>query len=168
MKSTGLALTRRCLITGGAGFIGSNLIRALSWRGIKIRVLDNLSSGRAQDLENLPVELVVGDIRDRQVVDRVMAGVQVVIALAAHTGVVQSVENPAEDMSINVEGTLNLLEAARRHRVGRFIFASTGGPSWARRSPRCMKKCRPGPFLPMGPASWPERVTARLSGEATA
>jgi UDP-glucose 4-epimerase len=150
MKSTGLALTRRCLITGGAGFIGSNLIRALSWRGIKIRVLDNLSSGRAQDLENLPVELVVGDIRDRQVVDRVMAGVQVVIALAAHTGVVQSVENPAEDMSINVEGTLNLLEAARRHRVDRFIFASTGGAIVGEADPPVHEEMPPRPLSPYG------------------
>jgi UDP-glucose 4-epimerase len=127
MKGNELVSARRYLITGGAGFIGSNLIRALIPSGAEIRVLDNLVSGRAEDLDKVPVELVVGDIRDRQVVDRVMAGVQVVIALAAHTGVVQSVENPAEDMSINVEGTLNLLEAARRHRVDRFIFASTGG-----------------------------------------
>jgi UDP-glucose 4-epimerase len=98
----------------------------------------------------LPVELVVGDIRDRQVVDRVMAGVQVVIALAAHTGVVQSVENPAEDMSINVEGTLNLLEAARRHRVDRFIFASTGGAIVGEADPPVHEEMPPRPLSPYG------------------
>ena len=80
------------LIAGGAGFIGSNLIRAIPRQGIKIRVLDNLSSGRAQDLADQPVELVVGDIRDRRLVDRVMTGVHVVVCLAANTGVVRSVD----------------------------------------------------------------------------
>jgi UDP-glucose 4-epimerase len=141
-------LTRRCLITGGAGFIGSNLIRALTGPGTEIRVLDNLSSGRAEDLEGLPVELVVGDIRDRGIVDRVMAGVQIVIALAAHTGVVQSVENPAEDMSINVAGILNLLDAARRHGVERFIFASTGGAIVGEAVPLVHEEMPPRPVSP--------------------
>jgi UDP-glucose 4-epimerase len=138
------------LITGGAGLIGSNLIRALLRAGTEIRVLDNLSSGRAEDLSNLPLELVVGDIRDRQRVDQVMAGVEVVVALAAHTGVVQSVENPAEDMSVNVEGTLNLLEAAVRHRVERFIFASTGGAIVGEAVPPVHEEMPPRPVSPYG------------------
>ena len=140
----------KLLITGGAGFIGSNLIRSLSRTGTEIRVLDNLVSGRAEDLDNLPVELVVGDIRDRQLVDRVMTGVQIVIALAAHTGVVQSVENPAEDMSINVAGTVNLLEAAVRHRVDRFIFASTGGAIVGEAAPPVHEEMPPRPLSPYG------------------
>jgi UDP-glucose 4-epimerase len=138
------------LITGGAGFIGSNLIRALAGAGMAIRVLDNLVSGRAEDLDQMPVELVVGDIRNREVVDRVMAGAHIVIALAAHTGVVQSVENPAEDMSINVEGTLNLLDAARRHRVERFIFASTGGAIVGEAAPPVHEEMPPRPVSPYG------------------
>jgi UDP-glucose 4-epimerase len=145
-----LTLARRCLITGGAGFIGSNLIRALSGPGMEVRVLDNLSSGRAEDLDQVPVELVVGDIREREAVDRVMAGVQIVIALAAHTGVVQSVENPAEDMSINVAGTLNLLDAARRHGVDRFIFASTGGAIVGEAVPPVHEEMPPRPVSPYG------------------
>jgi UDP-glucose 4-epimerase len=117
---------------------------------VEIRVLDNLSSGRAEDLDQVPVELVVGDIRDRQVVDRVMAGVDIVIALAAHTGVVQSVENPAEDMSINVEGALNLLDAARRHGVERFIFASTGGAIVGEAVPPVHEEMPPRPVSPYG------------------
>jgi UDP-glucose 4-epimerase len=145
-----LALAQRCLITGGAGFIGSNLIRALSGPEVEIRVLDNLSSGRAEDLAGVSVELVVGDIRDREAVDRVMTGVQIVIALAAHTGVVQSVENPAEDMSINVAGTLNLLDAARRHGVDRFIFASTGGAIVGEAVPPVHEEMPPRPVSPYG------------------
>jgi UDP-glucose 4-epimerase len=138
------------LIAGGAGFIGSNLIRAIPRLGIKIRVLDNLSSGRAQDLAHLPVELVVGDIRDRRLVDRVMTGVQVVVCLAANTGVVRSVEHPAADMSVNVGGTLNLLEAAVRHRVDRFILASTGGAIVGEAVPPVHEEMPPRPLSPYG------------------
>jgi UDP-glucose 4-epimerase len=141
---------RRYLITGGAGFIGANLIRALAAQGAYLRVLDNLVSGRAEDLEGLPVDLVVGDIRDGQVVEKVMAGIHQVIALAAHTGVVQSVENPAEDMAINVAGTLNLLEAAVRHRVERFIFASTGGAIVGEAAPPVHEEMPPRPVSPYG------------------
>lgn len=139
-----------CLITGGAGFIGSNLIRSLAGLGTEIRVLDNLTSGRAEDLEGMPVALLVGDIRDREAVDRVMAGVHIVIALAAHTGVVQSVKTPAEDMSINVAGTLNLLDAARRHGVERFIFASTGGAIVGEAAPPVHEEMPPRPVSPYG------------------
>jgi UDP-glucose 4-epimerase len=150
-------LIKHCLITGGAGFIGSNLIRALAGQGMEIRVLDNLSSGRAEDLEGMPVNLVIGDIRDRATVDRVMAGVQIVIALAAHTGVVQSVENPAEDMSVNVAGILNLLDTARRRGVERFIFASTGGAIVGEAVPPVHEEMPPRPVSPYG--------AAKLAGE---
>ena len=143
-------MQKRFLITGGAGFIGSNLIRSLAGQGAEIRVLDNLEAGRAADLEGLPVELVVGDVRDRELVGRVMAGVQVVIALAAQTGVVQSVEDPARDMSVNVTGTLNLLEAAVRHRVKRFIFASTGGAIVGEAAPPVHEEMPPRPVSPYG------------------
>jgi UDP-glucose 4-epimerase len=150
-------LQKRFLITGGAGFIGSNLIRSIAGQGVEIRVLDNLSAGRASDLEGLPVELVVGDIRDRELVGRVMAGVHVVVALAAHTGVVQSVEDPARDMSVNVTGTMNLLEAAVRHRVERFIFASTGGAIVGEAAPPVHEEMPPRPVSPYG--------AAKLAGE---
>jgi UDP-glucose 4-epimerase len=138
------------LIAGGAGFIGSNFIRAIPRQEVKIRVVDDLSSGRAQDLDNLPVELIVGDIRDPRVVDQAMAGVQIVVCLAAHTGVVQSVEDPAADMSVNVAGTLNLLEAAVRHRVDRFIFASTGGAIVGEAEPPVHEEMPPRPLSPYG------------------
>lgn len=145
-----MAEEKGILITGGAGFIGANLLRSLPRLGPHIRVLDNLSSGRAQDVDTLPVELIVGDIRDRRLVDEVMAGVQVVISLAAHTGVVQSVENPADDMSVNVAGTLNLLTAAVRHQVERFIFASTGGAIVGEVEPPVHEDLPPRPLSPYG------------------
>jgi len=145
------------LIAGGAGFIGSNFIRALPRQDKKIRVLDDLSSGRAQDLDNLPVELMVGDMRDPGVVDQAMAGVEIVVCLAAHTGVVQSVEDPATDMSVNVAGTLNLLEAAVRHRVERFLFASTGGAIVGEAEPPVHEEMPPRPLSPYG--------ASKLAGE---
>lgn len=138
------------LIAGGAGFIGSNLIRSLLGSGITIRVLDDLSSGRAQDVATLPIHFVVGDIRDPLVVNKVMAGVQVVVCLAARTGVVPSIRDPATDMSVNVGGTLNLLEAAVRHRVERFIFASTGGAIVGEAEPPVHEDMPPNPLSPYG------------------
>jgi len=141
---------KQYLITGGAGFIGVNLVRALTPSARGIRVLDNLSAGRREDLENLPVELMVGDIRHYQAVDAAMEGVKVVVHLAAHTGVVQSVEDPSLDMSINVAGTLNLLQAAVRHGVERFIFASTGGAIVGAATPPVHEAMPPCPLSPYG------------------
>jgi len=138
------------LITGGAGFIGVNLVRALAPLARGLRVLDNLSAGRRQDLENLPVELRVADIRDQVAVDKAMAGVEVVVHLAAHTGVVQSVADPATDLSVNVAGTLNLLQAAVRHGVSRFIFASTGGAIVGAATPPVHEDLPPRPLSPYG------------------
>jgi len=89
----------RILIIGGAGFIGANLVRFLGYRGRVIRVLDNLSAGRAQDLEKLPMEVIQGDICQPDDVARALADMDVVINLAAH-------------MRTNVAGSLNLLQAA--------------------------------------------------------
>ena len=144
------SLEKQYLITGGAGFIGVNLVRALTQSARGIRVLDNLSAGRQEDLENLPVELMVGDIRNHQAVDAAMAGVEVVVHLAAHTGVVQSVEEPSLDMSVNVFGTLNVLKAAVRHGVERFIFASTGGAIVGVANPPVHEEMPPCPVSPYG------------------
>ncbi|MBI4797039.1 MAG: NAD-dependent epimerase/dehydratase family protein [Deltaproteobacteria bacterium] len=145
------------LITGGAGFIGVNLIRSLlPIKGV-LRVLDNLSAGKAQDLDNLPAELIVADIRDRQAVDEAMAGAKIVIHLAAHTGVADSVADPHMDMSINVQGTLNLLEAAVSHKIERFIFASTGGAIVGDVDPPVHEEMSPHPVSPYG--------ASKLAGE---
>jgi UDP-glucose 4-epimerase len=94
---------------------------------VRIRVLDNLSAGRRSDLAGLPVEFIQGDIRDAEMVNRAVDGVQAVIHLAAHTNVIESVKSPELNFNNNVQGTFNLLQASVKHGVGRFIFASTGG-----------------------------------------
>jgi len=130
------------LITGGCGFIGTNLVKYLSNKGYRVRILDNLSTpsrkflnqespvtsplpSQAVNPELSSTDLVVGDIRDCQAVKRAIEGVDAVVHLAAHTSVVESLEKPKEDWDINVNGTLNLLEACRCSGVDRFICASS-------------------------------------------
>jgi UDP-glucose 4-epimerase len=118
----------RWLVTGGCGFVGVNVLRALRPRGVHVRVLDDLSLGRREDVAGLDAELLVGDIRDAALVARALDGVDVVVHLAAHTRVVESLERPWENFDVNARGTLTLLEAARRQRrLRRLILASTGG-----------------------------------------
>jgi UDP-glucose 4-epimerase len=138
------------LITGGAGFIGVNLVRALAAGNAKIRVLDNLSAGRAEDLKGLPVDLMVGDICDAKTVAKAMSDIKVVVHLAADTGVVESVADPERNLAINVIGTINLLQAAVRNKVERFIFASTGGAILGEVTPPVHEDMVPCPISPYG------------------
>lgn len=112
------------LITGGAGFIGSHTVAAARNAGLAVRVLDDLSTGRR---ENVPVgvELVVGDVADAGCVRRAVAGCDAVVHLAALVSVPQSLASPAETFRSNTLGTATLLEAARLAGVRRFVLAST-------------------------------------------
>jgi UDP-glucose 4-epimerase len=122
----------RVLVTGGAGFIGSNLVDALLERGDRVTVLDDLSTGRRENVEPAlaaGAELVKGDVRDRLAVVELVRRVrpEAVFHLAAQIDVRRSVADPAFDARVNVEGTINLLEAARDAGVDRFVNSSTGG-----------------------------------------
>jgi UDP-glucose 4-epimerase len=122
----------RCLVTGGAGFIGSNLVDALLARGDEVTVVDDLSTGRMVNLEpgiSAGGELVEMDIRDREKLTR-LAGEkrpQAIFHLAAQIDVRKSLADPFFDASINVGGTANVLEAARTSECGRVVSISTGG-----------------------------------------
>lgn len=161
------------LITGGCGFIGTSLIRNLQAEGgHHVRVLDNLSTGTRDDLklvcdfrevgadaiEGGPegVELVVGDILDDQLAQTVAQGVDVIIHLAANTGVGPSVEDPRADCYANVIGTFNYLEAARHNGIKRFVFASSGAPA-GEVEPPIHEELPPHPVSPYG--------ASKLAGE---
>jgi UDP-glucose 4-epimerase len=116
------------LVTGGAGFIGSNLVRQLLNEGHEVTVLDNLTSGAAGNLAACPeATFIHGDVRNATDVERAVSGAQVVFHLAASVGNKRSIDNPLLDAEINVLGTLRLLEAARRHAVKKVVASSSAG-----------------------------------------
>ena len=118
------------LVTGGAGFIGSNLVRALLDRGDQVTVLDNFDDAydpslKEQNLIGLPIELIHGDIRDRAAMDQALRGIDAVVHLAARAGVRESLENPGLYASVNVGGTVNVLEALKEKLDIPLVFASS-------------------------------------------
>lgn len=166
MAAANRPLTANCqlptiLVTGGCGFIGTNLVRHLYGKGYKIKVLDNLSTGKKENLLtancHLPADLIVRDIRDRDAVEKAIERIDAVVHLAAHTSVVESLDNPKEDWDINVNGTLNLLEACRLKGVKKFIFASSNAVLGEQPPPVDETKT-PKPLSPYG--------ASKLAGEA--
>ena len=160
---------RRVLVTGGAGFIGANLVRLLLDHGDQVTVFDNLVSGRREYLDGLPIEFLQGDILDRTTVQRAVAYKDCVVHLAAQTGVPGSLREPRKDCEINVLGTLNLLEACRAEKarsetlaVGvhargpRIVFASSNAPL-GRQPPPAKEDKAPLPISPYG--------ASKLAGE---
>lgn len=167
----------RWLITGGCGFIGTSLIGALTEEGgHTIRIIDNFCGGSRNDLSSVcgftetgttgmkpmnrmpagAVELIDGDVVDGPLAFKACAGADVVVHLAANTGVEPSIEDPALDCTVNVFGTLNMLEAARQNRVARFVFASSGAPI-GECEPPIHEELAPHPVSPYG--------ASKLAGE---
>jgi nucleoside-diphosphate-sugar epimerase len=117
----------RYLVTGGAGFIGSNTVDELVRRGHSVTVLDDLSAGKEENLDKVRgrIHFVQGSITDRETVEKACHGADYVIHLAARTSVPRSVKQPVETNQVNVDGTLNVLVAARDAGVRRVVFASS-------------------------------------------
>jgi UDP-glucose 4-epimerase len=120
-------MMKKCLVTGGAGFIGSNLVEHLVGASFEVKVLDNLSSGFLQNLEAVweYIDFKEGDVRDMTTLKQIMSEVEVVFHQAALVSVPQSIEDPIETVMVNDLGTLNVLEAARHSGVRRVVFASS-------------------------------------------
>lgn len=115
------------LVTGGGGFIGCNIVRTLLERGEQVRVLDNFATGKRSNLAEFDgrFELIEGDIRNGVVVEKAMAGVDYVLHQAALGSVPRSVHDPITSNDVNVNGTINMLWAAKQAKVKRFVFASS-------------------------------------------
>jgi len=115
------------LVTGGAGFIGSHLVERLFQSGEKVRVLDNFSSGSRENLKPFSdkIELVEGDIRDFWTVTQAVEGVDFILHQAALTSVQRSIKNPLTTNEVNINGTLNILEAGKIHKIKRLVYASS-------------------------------------------
>ncbi|HYJ21497.1 MAG TPA: NAD-dependent epimerase/dehydratase family protein, partial [Solirubrobacterales bacterium] len=145
-----------CLVTGGAGFIGSNLVDALLARGDTVTVVDDLSTGRRENLDGAlagGADLVELDIRDGDALTALTARVapEAIFHLAAQIDVRRSVADPAFDSSINVGGTANLLEAARAAGTRRFVFVSTGGAIYGEGEGQELPLPESAPIAPMSP-----------------
>jgi UDP-glucose 4-epimerase len=118
----------KTLVTGGAGFIGSNLAALLISRGHQVSILDNLTSGYRDNLTALSsARFIEGDVRDANAVANAVDGAEVIFHLAASVGNTRAIEHPLLDSDVNVLGTLTVLEAARRHGVRKVVFSSSAG-----------------------------------------
>jgi UDP-glucose 4-epimerase len=139
------------LVTGGAGFVGGNFIQRLTESGAhRVRVLDNEILGKREFIADLGHEFVKGDIRDREVVDAALLGMDAVVHLAADTRVIPSVQDPAFNMDVNVGGSFNILEAMRRRGTLRLVNASTGGAIMGEVPPPVHEDMAPNPMSPYG------------------
>ena len=142
----------KVLVTGGAGFIGSNLVRALAERGDAVRVLDNFSTGSRGNLEGLDVEVVEGELRSYERVHNAVRGTEIVYHLGALGSVPRSVQDPLTSTAVNVEGTLNVLLAARDEGVRRVVFSSSSSVYGTNRALPVTEDIALDPISPYGVA----------------
>jgi UDP-N-acetylglucosamine/UDP-N-acetyl-alpha-D-glucosaminouronate 4-epimerase len=154
-----LGADETCLVTGGAGFIGSHVAEALVRRGNRVRVVDNLSTGRRTNLAHLTdrIELVIGSVSDPDVCRRVVEGVNIVFHVAALPSVPRSLADPWATHDANVNGTLQLLRACQTATVARFVYS--GSSSVYGETPRLPKTESMEP-LPRSPYA-----ASKLAGE---
>jgi len=150
---------RLILVTGGAGFIGSHLVSALVERGEKVRVVDDLSTGRLDNIRRFidKIEWIEGDIRQPSIARRAVNGVKYVLHAAARPSVARSLTDPVSTMKTNAGGTLNLLAAARDSGVKKFVFSSS---SSVYGESRTLPKTESMPLDPLSPYA-----LSKLAGE---
>lgn len=137
----------RVVVTGGAGFIGANLCRVLVKRDADVVVVDDFSTGSSANLDGLPVDVRVGSVTDRDLLFDACAGADSIVHLAARASVPLSIEDPAGTTAVNVTGTVNVLDAARRHRA-HVVVASSAAVYGDDPTPRKAETLAPRPLSP--------------------
>ncbi len=143
----------KALVTGGAGFIGSHLATRLAFEGHDVVVFDNLTSGKRENLAHIPpskVDLVVGDVRDAALLESTMKGAELVFHQAAIVSVPYSVEHPQETHDVNIQGTLNVLMAAKAVRARRVVFACSAAVYGDEAETPNVETMRAAPVSPYG------------------
>jgi UDP-glucose 4-epimerase len=144
------AVAGTILVTGGAGFVGANLVPRLEADGATVRVYDSLVNGDRSYLAATDAEVIEADIRDRDALDAAMAGVDAVVHLAAAGSVVDSVRDPKDNFDVNVRGSFEVLDAARSAGIARLVFSSTGGALIGNAEPPVDEQSLPKPISPYG------------------
>lgn len=154
-----MALTSKVLVTGGAGFIGSNLAEELIRQGARVTILDDLSTGFRENLDEIQgdFDFIEGDINDDAKVRQALEGVEVVFHEAALPSVPRSVDNPAETHRVCVDGTFNLLLHAKESGVKRFVYAASSSAYGDQPTLPKVESMRPDPLSPY--------AAAKLAGE---
>ena len=152
-------MTTSCLVTGGAGFVGSNLVRALVARGDRVRVLDNFFSGKRENLAEVAgaIELVEGDVRDEATLGHALAGVEIVFHEAAIPSVPRSLVDPVASHEANATATLKLLRASREAGVRRVVYAASSSAYGDTPTLPKVETMRPAPLSPY--------AVSKLTGE---
>ena len=155
------------LVTGGAGFIGSNIVDELLRRGQRVRVLDDFSTGREENVADFAtrVELVRGDVRDEDVVDAAVRGVDYVLHEAALASVPRSIADPTANNQVNAQGTLNILVAARKHGVKRVVYASSSSVYGDSEELPKVESMTPNPKSPYAVAKLSAEYYCRVFGD---
>jgi nucleoside-diphosphate-sugar epimerase len=158
----------RYVVTGGAGFIGSNTVDELVRRGHSVVVLDDLSAGKEENLAEIrnKISFIKGSITDLEVVRKAMHEAEFVIHLAARTSVPRSVKDPLETNKVNVEGTLNVLVAARDAKVKRIVFAASSAAYGETPVLPKVETMQPEPISPYGVSKYVGELYAQTFGRA--
>lgn len=151
-------MTNRVLVTGGAGFVGANLVRLLLAGGREVRIVDDFRAGREEYVRDLDIEVVRGEVGDTALVTELARDADAVVHLAAAGSVVDSVTDPVANFEANVRGTFSVLNAARAAGIGRLVFSSTGGALIGNAEPPVNERSLPRPISPYG--------ASKLAGEA--
>jgi nucleoside-diphosphate-sugar epimerase len=156
----------RYLVTGGAGFIGSNMVDELLKRGHEVVVLDDLSAGKEENLARVrqKIDFRVGTITDLATVQSACSGVDYVIHLAARTSVPRSVKDPLESNRVNIDGTLNVLVAARDAKVRRIVYAASSSAYGETPTLPKVETMQPAPISPYGVTKYVGELYAQVFG----
>jgi nucleoside-diphosphate-sugar epimerase len=156
----------RYLVTGGAGFIGSNMVDELVRRGHQVVVLDDLSAGKESNLAHIrdKIELRVGSITDLAAAQAACQGADYVIHLAARTSVPRSVKDPLESNHVNIDGTLNVLVAARDAKVKRFVYAASSSAYGETPTQPKVETMQSNPISPYGVTKYVGELYAQVFG----